>query len=247
MTDATDHRYHVVVTGGGTGIGYAAAEAFRRAGDQVTITGRREQVLTEAATSLGATPVVFDAADPAAVTSALADLPDRVDVLVNNAGGNTDLTSTGGDDGDLAHLAARCRANLDANLISAVLVTTALSPRLADNARIITIGSIAAKKGAGSYGASKAAVEAWNADLSAELGSRGITANVVSPGLIVDTEFFHGRLSDDRARSLVAQTRTGRAGSPQDVAATIRFLAEAAAGHLTGQVLHVNGGAYLGS
>lgn len=80
---------HVVVTGGGTGIGFAVAAAFARAGDQVTITGRREHVLKDAAAKLGGSAAYscFDASDPAAVERALPQLPGRVDVLVNNAGG----------------------------------------------------------------------------------------------------------------------------------------------------------------
>jgi 3-oxoacyl-[acyl-carrier protein] reductase len=128
----------VVVTGGGTGIGLAVAGEFVRAGDSVTITGRREHVLKEAA------------------------------------------------------------------------------------------------------------VEAWAADVAAELGPRGITANVVSPGLTLGSEFFRDGLTDARRERLVAETRTGRAGTTADVAATVMFLASPAAGHLTGQVIHVNGGAYLG-
>jgi 3-oxoacyl-[acyl-carrier protein] reductase len=234
----------VVVTGGGTGIGYAIAAAFRKAGDRVTITGRREAVLAGAAARLGATAVAFDASDPAAIEVALPSLPERVDVLVNNAGGNTDLgpdAPTG-----LAGVAAAWRADLDANLFTAVLVTAALTPRLVDGGRIVTLGSIAARTGAGSYGAAKAAVEAWTVSVAAELGPRGITANVVSPGLTVDTEFFRGRLSEQRRQRLIAATRNGRAGTPADVAATVRFLCSPEAGHLTGQVIHVNGGAYLG-
>jgi 3-oxoacyl-[acyl-carrier protein] reductase len=80
---------HVVVTGGGTGIGLAVAEKFAGDGDQVTITGRREQVLRDAAARLGtrARYCCFDASDPEAVEAALLRLPERVDVLVNNAGG----------------------------------------------------------------------------------------------------------------------------------------------------------------
>lgn len=237
----------VVVTGGGAGIGYAIAEAFARAGDQVTITGRRKSVLEAAAAELGATPVAFDATDPLAVRAALDALPARVDALVNNAGGNTNLSRTTAADEDLAGVAADWRANLEANLLSAVLITTALGPRLAEHGRIVTIGSIAARgTGGGSYGAAKAALEAWTADLASELGPRGITANVVAPGLILDTEFFRGRLTDDGIATRVAATRNGRAGTPADVAATVRFLASPEAGHLTGQVIHVNGGAYLG-
>jgi 3-oxoacyl-[acyl-carrier protein] reductase len=236
----------VVVTGGGTGIGYALAGAFADAGDQVTITGRREGVLADAAQRLGVRHVAFDASDPAAVEKALARLPERVHVLVNNAGGNTDLGAEPPRPGDLAAVAASWRAMLEANLLSAVLVTTALAPRLADHGRVVTIGSIAARRGAGSYGAAKAAVEAWSASVAADLGPRGITANVVAPGLVLETEFFGDRLTEQRRQRLVAETRNGRAGTPEDVAAAVRFLCSPEAGHLTGQVVHVNGGAYLG-
>lgn len=236
----------VVVTGGGTGIGYAIAAGFVAAGDRVTITGRRADVLGAAAARLPARPVVFDAADPAAVTAALPELPDRVDVLVNNAGGVPDPPGGPPEPGDLAGLAAAWQADLAANLFTAVLVTAGLEPRLADHARVVTLGSIAGRRGGGSYGAAKAAVETWTADLAARLGPRGITANVVSPGLILQTEFFRGRLTEERTRWLVGETRTGRAGVPNDVAAVVRFLSSAEAGHVTGQVIHVNGGAYLG-
>ncbi|MCA2224297.1 SDR family NAD(P)-dependent oxidoreductase [Nonomuraea aurantiaca] len=235
----------VVVTGGGTGIGYAVAAAFVSAGDRVTITGRREHVLKEAASRLGADFLPFDAASPAAVKVAASRLPERVDVLVNNAGGNTNLDRRQSD--DLLDVAEAWLANLNANLLSAVLVTTALLPRFAKGGRIITIGSIAARgTGSGSYGAAKAAVEAWTADLAAQLGPRGVTANVVSPGLVVDTEFFRGRLTEEGIRARVENTRNGRPGTPSDVADTVLFLATPGARHLTGQVLHVNGGAYLG-
>ncbi|MGW4412190.1 SDR family NAD(P)-dependent oxidoreductase [Nonomuraea sp. NPDC004702] len=235
----------VVVTGGGTGIGYAIAEAFAALGDRVTITGRREHVLKEAAARLGAAYVPFDAASPAAVQGALDSLPAHVDVLVNNAGGNTNLERE--QSGDLADVAGAWQANLNANLLSAVLVTTALAPRMGEGGRIVSIGSIAARgTGSGSYGAAKAAVESWTADLAAELGPRGITANVVAPGLVMETEFFRGRLTEEGIRARVQNTRNGRPGTPSDVADTVLFLASAGAGHMTGQVLHLNGGAYLG-
>ena len=253
----------IVVTGGGTGIGYAIAGEFVRAGDQVTITGRRERVLKEAVAGLAPLApgdaggsgsgrptatgyACFDAADPAAVSAALAQLPGRVDVLVNNAGGNTGFDRAPAADGDLAALAAGWRANLDANLMSAVLVTAALTPRFAPDARIISFSSIAARRGAGSYGAAKAAVEAWTADIARELGPRGITANVVSPGLTLGSEFFRDTLTEARKQRLIAETDNGRPGTTADVAALVTFLASQSAGHITGQVLHVNGGAYLG-
>jgi 3-oxoacyl-[acyl-carrier protein] reductase len=235
-----------VVSGGGTGIGLAVARRLTGRGLAVTVLGRRPDVLADAARQAGATPVVCDVADPAAVRDALDALPDEVDVLVNNAGGNTDLDAPEPPPGDLTALAAAWQDNLRANLISAVLLTAALAPRLAGGGRVVTLGSIAARTGAGSYGAAKAAVEAWNIDVARELGARGITANVVSPGLTVGTEFFRDRLTEARTARLVAATATGRPGTPDDVAGLIDFLAGPGAGHITGQVLHVNGGAHLG-
>jgi 3-oxoacyl-[acyl-carrier protein] reductase len=145
----------------------------------------------------------------------------------------------------LAQLAADWQANLAANLLSAVLVTTAVSDRLADGGSVVLIGSIAAARGSGggSYGPAKAALAAWNLDLSAELGRRGITANVIAPGFIADTEFFRGRMTDERRATLRAQTRNDRTGVPADIAETAFFLASPGARHITGQVVHVNGGA----
>jgi 3-oxoacyl-[acyl-carrier protein] reductase len=87
-------------------------------------------------------------------------------------------------------------------------------------------------------------LHAWTAGLSATVGPRGLTANLVSPGYIEATEFFQGRLTDQRREALIAATHTGRAGIPDDVAATVEFLASPGARHITGQTVHVNGGAH---
>jgi 3-oxoacyl-[acyl-carrier protein] reductase len=233
-----------VVTGGGTGIGKAVAARLVEQGLDVVITGRREDVLKAAAEEIGARAVVFDAADPDAVEAALSDLPSSVDVLVNNAGGN--MTRRLPAPENLADVRNLWFANYESNVISAVLVTTALEPRLADNARVVTLGSIAGRRGSGAYGAAKAAVEAWTADLAFAVGARGITVNVVSPGVTEDTEFFGGTLSEERRKKLVGNPANGRAGTPADIAATIAFLTSEEAGHITAQVIGVNGGAGLG-
>jgi 3-oxoacyl-[acyl-carrier protein] reductase len=125
-----------------------------------------------------------------------------------------------------------------------VLTTDAFRDRLTPGSSVISTGSIGAERRGGSYGAAKAALQAWNGFLSAELGPRGVTANVVSCGYLADTEFFQGRMTPERHAALVAETHDGRPGTPFDVAETVFFLASPGARHLTGQTLHVNGGAF---
>ncbi|MFD5556955.1 SDR family NAD(P)-dependent oxidoreductase [Streptomyces sp. NPDC127068] len=234
----------VLVTGGGTGIGRAIARQFAALGDDVVVTGRREGPIRALAEETGARALVCDHTDPAAVEHLVSLLPGAgtLDVLVNNAGGNTDFDADGA--GGLAAYARDFRANLDANLVSAALTTKALDDRLAGGGSVIQIGSIAAGQGAGSYGAAKAGLIAWNLDLAKGLGRRGVTANVVAPGYVATTEFFRDRLTGERQDALVAATSTGRAGTPDDIAGAVLFLASPAARHVTGQVLRVNGGAY---
>lgn len=229
----------IVVTGGGTGIGRAIAAAFVAAGDEVVITGRRAEVLKETAEEVGAQAVVCDATDVEQVTG-LAEAVGEVDVLVNCAGGNTDFDRD--EPGDLHELAAAWRANLDANLLSAVLVTAALRPRLRSGGAVVHIGSIAADKGAGAYGAAKAGLASWNVQLSAELGPAGVTSNVLAPGYVADTEFFRDRLTPQRRDFLIESANTRRASVPDDIAATTVFLASSGARQITGQVINVNGG-----
>ena len=238
----------VLVTGGGNGLGKAVAARFLADGDAVFITGRNAGRVAEAAAEIGAKPIPGDATDPGQVAGMAGELGADLDVLVNMAGGNTDFTTTaappGGPLAELEAVAAAWHANLDANLLSAVLTTTAVLGKLRAGGSIINVGSIGAEHASTSYGAAKAALAAWTAGLSAEVGARGLTANVISPGYIAETDFFRGRLTEERKANLIRATHNGRAGQPGDIAETAYFLASDGARHITGQILHVNGGAY---
>lgn len=231
----------VLVTGGSSGIGRAVAERFAADQAEVFITGRTPDTVERTAKELGVHGVVCDAGDPGQVTALAARL-DGVDVLVNAAGGRSQATS---DDGSgLDALLAQWHAHLEQNLLTAVLTTTAVGDRLSSGGSVISIGSIGAERRGGSYGAAKAALGAWNASLSAELAPKGVTCNVISAGFIDGTNFFHGQLSDERRRALVEETHNKRPGTVDDIAQTAHFLASPGARHITGQTLHVNGGAF---
>jgi 3-oxoacyl-[acyl-carrier protein] reductase len=235
----------VVISGGGTGIGRCVARAFARGGDAITILGRRSAPLAEAAAAIGPTvmPLVCDVSDPRAVMACLEHLPARIDVVVNAAGSN--MATRGAPPQDLTAVSDMWMGNLRSNLMTAVVLTSALLDRVGENGRIIGFSSMAARSGGpGShgYGAAKAAVEAWAKAISAEVGPRGITVNVVAPGLTDETDFFPVSLSASSREKLIMSADNRRAGRPDDVAAAVMFLASPAAGHITGHVLPVNGG-----
>lgn len=241
-----------VVSGGGTGIGAAVASALVRDGYDVLVVGRRADVLAAAAERIGVecgrpdavTPVTADLTDPEQLDRVLAAVDGRpVDAVVNNAGGYL-----GGETDTLAGTAAYWRANLDANVLTAVLLTEALRPLLRrPGGRVIMVSSISAQRGGGGpYSAGKAALHGWAYDLAAQLGPEQITVNVVSPGYVAETEFFGDRMTPEGHAMRVAATLVKRAGLPDDIAEAVRYLASPAAGYVTGQVLGVNGGSVLG-
>ncbi|MFU8873599.1 SDR family NAD(P)-dependent oxidoreductase [Micromonospora sp. SL4-19] len=241
-----------VVSGGGTGIGAAVARGLVADGYDVLIVGRREDVLRAAAERIGAEcgrpdavrAATADLTDPAQLAEVVSAVGDRtVDAVVNNAGGYL-----GGPTGTLDEVAAWWRVNLDANVLTAVLLTEALRPALRrPGGRVVLLSSIAAQRGgAGPYSAAKAALHGWAYDLAAQLGPEQITVNVVSPGYVAETEFFGDRMTPEGHAKRVGATLVGRAGLPDDIAAAVRYLVSPAAGYVTGQVLGVNGGSVLG-
>lgn len=242
-----------VVTGGGTGIGKAIAARLLAEGDHVVITGRRETVLRAAAEELndGDGSIdwqVCDVGNPEQVDALVDWLDTRglttIDVLVNNAGGTANLA----DNASTAEAARYAYETLSGNLVGTFLLVHALGPRLRrPGGRIINLSSIAAFRGGGDmYSAAKAGVVGLTYALAASLGPEGITVNAVAPGVVLGTEFFGDRMTEERRTRTVAQVPAGRAGHPTDIAEAVHYLASPAASYVNGEVLHVNGGWLFG-
>ncbi|GAA2034939.1 SDR family oxidoreductase [Catenulispora yoronensis] len=242
----------IVISGGGTGIGLAAARLFGADGNRVHIIGRRPHVVQEAAAALntefGEDRVVAHAADLTEiadverVAGAVAESGDPVDVLVNNAGGNF---GRAGRDAALTEIAADYRANFEGNVLTAVLLTHALIPQLArPGGAIVSVSSIAAVRGPGSYGGAKAQLHAVTFEWAAALAADGIRATAVAPGFTEETEFFGARMSPEFHAGRVGQTLLKKPGTPEEIAEAIKYLAGAT--NVTGEILHINGGAALG-
>lgn len=237
-----------LVTGASRGIGRAIALALAARGAVVGAAARKDHAAgtaAEIAASGGlADALSLDVTVPASVDAcvkALLDRHDRIDVLVSNAGIARDqlLLRMKREDWD---------AVLSTNLTATFLCTQAvLRPMLRQRAgRIVCVGSVVGQMGnAGqaNYAASKAGLVGFAKSIAREVASRGITVNVVAPGLI-DTELTQKLDARTRER-WAAQVPLGRLGSTADVAAAVCFLASDEAAYITGQVLAVNGGMYM--
>jgi len=242
-----------VITGAGTGIGAACAAALTATCTRVVLLGRRQARLDETAERLRAADTEtaietrsVDVSDVAAVQGfvdwAHVHLG-AVDVLVNNAGSPQPRITGGLDD-----VAAVWESTWRANTLSVVLMTEGLKPLLRrPGGRVVTIGSFAAEMGTGSpaYASAKGALETYTVTLMRELGREGITANVVSPGYTAGTELLEGRMTPERHDRLVAGIAAGRAGTPEEIASAVAYLASPEAGFINGRVLTANGGTYL--
>ncbi|MBW6454909.1 MAG: SDR family oxidoreductase [Trueperaceae bacterium] len=240
---------HALVTGGGTGIGLAIARAMAEAGAQVTVSGRREDVLAAAVEALGAPAryVVGDVADLASTPELVARVAERapIDVLVNNAGRHQRKPALETSDADFAEVIA---TNLHGTFGLTREVARTMVGRGAGS--IIVVTSMAALfgiPGVSAYTASKSALDGLVRQLAVEFSPHRVRVNAIAPGFI-ETDMNRGIFQRDPARleRILARTPLGRLGDPADVAEAAVFLASDAASFVTGACLPVDGGASIG-
>jgi len=236
-----------LVTGASRGIGRAVAVELARAGARVAVnyaaSEEAAREVVKAIEELGgqAIPVKFDVSDPEEVSRGIKEVEDAlggIEILVNNAG----ITRDG--------LLARMKEEdwervLSVNLRGAFLVTRAVLPGMMKRrwGRIVNISSVVAfsgNPGQTNYAASKAGLVGFSRSLALEVARRGITVNVVAPGFI-ETDMT-AALPEKAREALLSRVPMGRAGTPEEVAHAVVFLASEKASYITGTVLHVNGG-----
>lgn len=241
----------VVVTGGAGGIGAAIAAGFSAAGATVFAADRALDAVTATATRLDqegtpVTPVELDITDEAGAGRVFDDIIaeyGRIDVLVNNAGIKSDQSAL---TGNLEMWERTQKINADSIL---VLSRLAIAKSMREHGgRIINTGSSASSRasifnyqaGGADYCFSKALVHTYTQLLAFEGAPLGVLVNAIAPG-IVDTP-LHGRPSEETEARHAGRIPLGRVGQPDDFVGPALFLASAAAGYVTGQILHVNGG-----
>lgn len=239
-----------LVTGGGTGIGFAVAQCLAACGASVILAGRREAELAKAAAQIGAAAScqVLDVADLASIPAVVRRLEKQhrpVGILVNNAGINLKKPYAETNDAELI-------AMLQTNVVGANALTHALLPQLRTSGAgsVVFISSMAALFGipkVTAYSISKAALSGAVRALAVELGGENIRVNAVAPGWI-ETAMTGRAFANDpvRKQKILDRTPLGRMGDPEDVGWAVAWLCSPAARFVTGTILPVDGGASIG-
>lgn len=236
----------ILITGAARGIGKACAEAFAEEGVRLFLAARTDsealRAVRRSAEDKGASVAVFtgdlsDRETPALLYRAAEDFFGTPDVLVNNAGAAYTGLFQEMTEEDLFRL-------MNTDLLSVMQLTRLFLPGMIrrKSGRIINISSVFGRTGASceaAYAAAKGGIDAFTCSLAKELAPSGIAVNAVAPGFI-DTE-MNGRLTPEEKAQLFEEIPAGRPGTPEEVAALVRFLAEAPL-YLTGQVITIDGG-----
>jgi 3-oxoacyl-[acyl-carrier protein] reductase len=237
----------VLVTGASRGIGAAIADELAAQGATVIGTATSEsgaRAIGERLAAHGGHGRELNVTDAAAVESLIDSIGKEfgaVSILVNNAGITRDNLLMRMKDEDW-------QAILDTNLTSVYRTSKAVMRGMmkARKGRIINIASVigvTGNAGQSNYAAAKAGIIAFSKSLAKEIGSRGVTVNVVAPGFI-DTDMTRA-MPEEAKSALVGQIALGRLGEPADIARAVAFLAGPSASYITGETLHVNGGMYM--
>ncbi|OUL05588.1 3-oxoacyl-ACP reductase [bacterium AM6] len=236
-----------LVTGASRGIGAAIADLLAAQGATVIGTATTESGATAIGERLaahgghGRALNVTDAAALDAVLDGIAKEFGPISILVNNAGITRDNLLMRMKEDDWASI-------IDTNLTSVFRTSKAVMRGMmkARKGRIINIASVVGvtgNAGQANYAAAKAGIIGFSKSLAKEIGSRGVTVNVVAPGFI-DTDMTKA-LPEEARTALIGDIALERLGSPEDIAHAVAFLASPAAGYITGETLHVNGGMYM--
>jgi 3-oxoacyl-[acyl-carrier protein] reductase len=236
-----------LVTGASRGIGAAIADRLAALGATVFGTATTEsgaQAIGERLAAHGGHGRMLNVTDPAAIEAlidGIAKETGAVSILVNNAGITRDQLLMRMKEEDWS-------AIMDTNLTSVFRTSKAVMRGMmkARKGRIISIASVVGvtgNPGQANYAAAKAGIIAFSKSLAREIGSRGITVNVVAPGFI-DTDMTRG-LPEEQRSALLSGIALGQLGEPNDIAEAVAFLASPAAKYITGETLHVNGGMYM--
>ena len=236
-----------LVTGASRGIGAAIADTLAQAGATVIGTATSDAgaaAIGERMAAAGGHGRRLDVTDPAAVENLVDEIGKTfgaISVLVNNAGITRDQLLMRMKEEDFNVI-------IDTNLTSVFRTSKAVLRGMmkARKGRIISIASVVGvtgNPGQANYAAAKAGIIAFSKSLAREIGSRGITVNVVAPGFI-DTDMTRA-LSGEQREGLMGQIALGRLGDASDIAHAVAFLASPQAAYITGETLHVNGGMYM--
>ncbi|VXB31930.1 3-oxoacyl-(acyl-carrier-protein) reductase FabG [Arthrobacter sp. 9V] len=240
MSEAASTGRSVLITGGNRGIGLAIAESFLANGDNVAVTYRSESELPE-----GILGVKADVTDEASIDAAFKIVEEAhgpVEVLVANAGITKDTLLLRMSEDDFTSV-------LDTNLTGAFRVIKRASKGMIRlrKGRVVLISSVSGLYGAPgqiNYSASKAGMVGIARSLTRELGSRGITANVVAPGFI-NTDMT-AELPEETQKSYLASVPAGRFAEASEVANVVRWIASDEAAYISGAVIPVDGGLGMG-